>query len=656
MKNLLEQAYNSQKNGHYKESTELFLKIREHKDYYEIATLEIAKNYKMSNNPTKAIDYFIELLNYNNNNKEAIKELSQTACLSKNYKKAEEILKELFNKTKQNVFLIELIKIYFDKGCLHEIEKIMNDKKENKVLKDILDALKNNDSDKNIDFYNKKIEQKKDDYLLYLERAKLERNLGKYEQALIDFDMANHINNKDPYVLFERGRLKKEIKNYKGALEDFTEAINLNSKIYWFFLDLAMLQEELGEYDKYLLNLRKALDVLNKDLICDNDNIQLHINKFCIQRYLGVDEDMSLTLNKIKELNNNKSFGKYIDNIQSVALEKQKSAPYRCIFTWVMSPKCNYNCTYCSVRLFEHVKENIVDDKNINEIIDSWKNIYDKYGSSRIRLTGGEPSIYPNFFKILSVLSKYHRLQLGTNLSFDVNKFCDVSDPETIRVDASLHCEYVKLEDFIKKIEILKNNKYKVSVSYVAYPDFIKNITNVKKIIESMNIPFLVHPFSGIYKGKIYPLSYTEEERRKISMLDMKNTIEFKNREKINGIEENYFDRNNKFIDFDNIKKINELKKNLYLKNKKDDKYKMCKMGQMYAYIYPNGNTYRCCSSFNENYLGNLFDKSISLLEKAEKCYDINNCKCWRCMVLGEESRWLHTWLDDWEMEIWKKK
>ena len=51
--------------------------------------------------------------------------------------KAEEILKEFFNKTKQNVFLIELIKIYFDKGCLHEIEKIMNDKKENKVLKDI---------------------------------------------------------------------------------------------------------------------------------------------------------------------------------------------------------------------------------------------------------------------------------------------------------------------------------------------------------------------------------------------------------------------------------------------------------------------------------------------------------------------------------------
>ena len=78
----------------------------------------------------------------------------------------------------------------------------------------------------------------------------------------------------------------------------------------------------------------------------------------------------------------------------------------------------------------------------------------------------------------------------------------------------------------------------------------------------------------------------------------------------------------------------------------------MCEMGHMYARIYPNGNTYRCCSSDGNTYLGNLFDKTIILLEKAEKCYDIDNCRCWRCMIPGEEFRWLHTWLDDWEIEI----
>jgi sulfatase maturation enzyme AslB (radical SAM superfamily) len=432
------------------------------------------------------------------------------------------------------------------------------------------------------------------------------------------------------------------------------QAINLNDKVYWFFLDLAMLQEEIGENDKYLLNLRKALDALNTELVYNRDKIQLYIDKFCIQRYLGSSNEISSVLSKLKELGDDK-LNKNIKIIESVNSKRQIIAPYRCIFTWVMSPKCNYKCAYCSVRLFEKVNENIVNDKSVREIADSWKNIYEKYGSSRIRLTGGEPSIYPGFFSILKELTKYHRLQLGTNLSFDINKFCDVADPEKVRVDVSLHCEYVKLEDFVKKIELLKKNRFKVSVSYVAYPDFIKNISLAKREIENMDLPFFVHPFSGVYKGKVYPLSYTEEEKKQIFELDKKTNTELENRKRNNDTEEKFFNKDGT-INWNGINKIHEVKKETYLNNKKENKYKMCRMGQMYAYVYPNGNVYRCCSSFNDNYLGNLFDKTVKLLENSEKCYDIDNCKCWRCMVPGEESRWLHTWLDDWEMEIWEKE
>ena len=655
MKELLERAYNYQKNGQYKESIELFLKLRENKEYYEISTMEIAKNYKMANDPIKAIDYFAELVNYNCENQEAVKELSQTACLSKNYEKAEKTLKELFDKTKRNLFAIELIKLYFNKGCLYKIEELINDNKlKDTELKDILEQMKNNCDNKNIEFYDKQIERNKKDYLLYLERAKIEKNLGKYEQALNDFNIANNLNNKDPFVLFERGRLKKELRDFKGALEDFMQAINLNDKVYWFFLDLAMLQEEIGENDKYLLNLRKALDALNTELVYNRDKIQLYIDKFCIQRYLGSNNEISSVLSKLKELGDDK-LNKNIRIIESVDSKRQIIAPYRCIFTWVMSPKCNYKCAYCSVRLFEKVNENIVNDKSVREIADSWKNIYEKYGSSRIRLTGGEPSIYPGFFAILKELTMYHRLQLGTNLSFDINKFCDVADPDKVKVDVSLHCEYVKLEDFVNKIKFLKSNKFKLSVSYVAYPDFIKNIYLAKKEIENMGIPFFIHPFSGVYKGKVYPLSYTEEEKKQIFELDMKTNTELESRKKNNDTEEKFFNKDGT-INWNGINKIHEVKKETYLNNKKEDKYKICRMGQMYAYIYPNGNVYRCCSSFNDNYLGNLFDKTVKLLEKSEKCYDIDNCKCWRCMVPGEESRWLHTWLDDWEMEIWEKE
>ena len=118
----------------------------------------------------------------------------------------------------------------------------------------------------------------------------------------------------------------------------------------------------------------------------------------------------------------------------------------------------------------------------------------------------------------------------------------------------------------------------------------------------------------------------------------------------------NYKDKKDKSDDIkltkEEIEKSQQIKQKQFEDKVKLGKYRICEMGRMYARIYPNGNTYRCCSSDGNTYLGNLFDNSIKLLDQAEKCYDIDGCRCWRCMVPGEESRWLHTWLDDWETEI----
>ena len=194
MEKLLEQAYDYQKNGKYKDSTEQFLKLRENKECYEIATMEIAKNYKMANNPIKAIDYFAELVNYNNENQEAVKELSQTACLSKNYEKAENILREIFNKTNKNKFLIELIKIYFDKKDIEQVEKYisMSEKidKENLELKVLKAKLKKNQGylTKSIEIFEQllnKMDNKED---IYIELADICSLKGEYKKAIEYFE------------------------------------------------------------------------------------------------------------------------------------------------------------------------------------------------------------------------------------------------------------------------------------------------------------------------------------------------------------------------------------------------------------------------------------------------------------------------------------
>lgn len=194
MENLLEQAYDYQKNCQYEKSIDLFLKIRENKDYYEKATMEIAKNYKMSNNPSNAIDYFVELLNYNNNNQEAIKELSQTACLSGNYEKAETTLKDLFNKTNKNLFVIELIKIYFDKNDVEQAEKYISMSesidKDNLELKILKARLKKNQGylTKSIEILQQLLNllDNKDD--VYIELADIYSLKGEYEKAIEYFE------------------------------------------------------------------------------------------------------------------------------------------------------------------------------------------------------------------------------------------------------------------------------------------------------------------------------------------------------------------------------------------------------------------------------------------------------------------------------------
>jgi len=191
----------------------------------------------------------------------------------------------------------------------------------------------------------------------------------------------------------------------------------------------------------------------------------------------------------------------------------------------------------------------------------------------------------------------------------------------------------------------------------VAYPEFLKNIPESKKVIENMGIPFFIHPFSGCYNGKQYPAAYAEKEKNFIYDMDKKSEAELDWRNQMADTEFFHFESDKETAMSDETgEKIRNIISEEYITNKKNGRFKKCEMGRMYARMYPNGNTYRCCL-FNENtYLGNLFDKSVKLLEEPEKCYYVDSCRCWRCMVPNEESRWFNTWVDDWETEILEKK
>ncbi|MGE4385219.1 MAG: hypothetical protein AB7E39_05060 [Endomicrobiaceae bacterium] len=479
MEEILKEAYSCQANKEYEKSIKLFGQLKQIAVYYETALFETAKNYKMLNDPVKAVDCFIELIEYNNNQKEAVKELVQTACLSGNYDKTEKFLKKLSEKS-GNIFLYEsLVKIYFalkeDKQALKYIKLIkqtddsyipnLKELKEfanfgrnrKEVLPDLNVKIESDNQNGNLynergkvkrelsDFtgalqdFDKAVELDKNNAVFYAERGKVKRELSDFTGALQDFNKAVESDKDNAVFYAERGKVKKQLSDFAGAQLDFKEAIKLDGQKYWFYTELALLSQEEENNEEYYNCLRKAVEIIDSQILHSPENVALYIEKMVLQRYLCDGKQAMETMQNIKKLHVSSGVKRCIEKIEKVEESRRITAPYRLIVTWTMHYECNYNCAYCYAPRPEYITfknnpNNTARYEKLEKILDSWKFIYDKYGMSRIRIDGGEPSVYPFFYELMSDMSKYHRLQIGTNLSFDANKFCDFTGPENVRI------------------------------------------------------------------------------------------------------------------------------------------------------------------------------------------------------------------------------
>lgn len=297
------------------------------------------------------------------------------------------------------------------------------------------------------------------------------------------------------------------------------------------------------------------------------------------------------------------------------SIPKNKIPPYKVFLNWEIHHICNYKCSYCPASKHEEfIKEIYLP---IKKLAAHWECIYKKYGSTHIQISGGEPSIYPDFFGFLQNLSCIHTVEIITNLSFDLNMIINKISNKRLRIGASFHPEFASFNEFMAKVKEIRDANFEVWVNYVAYPELMQKMEYYKNEFSAAGIRFTIIPYSGKYKNRIYPKDYSEEE---LSFLKDHHEKSGENRK------QSY--RANL------IEKITDVSDDL--------KKKICRMGQMYAKIYPGGNAYRCCATKSLN-LGNIFNDSFTLLEEPLPC-DSDECLCWRCMVIGEEDRWGKHW------------
>ncbi len=154
---------------------------------------------------------------------------------------------------------------------------------------------------------------------------------------------------------------------------------------------------------------------------------------------------------------------------------------------------------------------------------------------------------------------------------------------------------------------------YDIGINYVAYPLQLGRMREFKLAFEKEHVSFTIMPFRGEFAGRAYPAGYTEEEKELIRQCDSNLTI------------------SSKMIDW-------------YGRDKLSRKDTVCRMGQMYTKIHPNGDALRCCYIHDKGKLGNLIDGTFSLWDEPRVC-EYPECPCWTAMVIGKEQDWQSHWV-----------
>ncbi len=191
--------------------------------------------------------------------------------------------------------------------------------------------------------------------------------------------------------------------------------------------------------------------------------------------------------------------------------------PENCkMMIWKINSDCNLNCNYChddkpsANKTFTPVQIEKAFDKN--DI--TWF----------VNITGGEPFLYPEFIKIIRVLTKNHFVSINTNLTKDnySQLFSIEGKDHILGINASLHIDQLEsknlLQTYIQNFNLLKNSGIPILASIVAHPMILENIVaQIHQLNEQGIKPVVLRFFYGSYQNKIYPESYTPAEINLIS-------------------------------------------------------------------------------------------------------------------------------------------
>lgn len=243
---------------------------------------------------------------------------------------------------------------------------------------------------------------------------------------------------------------------------------------------------------------------------------------------------------------------------------------------------CNLNCSYCI-----NLNEEGSNRKSVTRTAMSganWAKAINKLNILNtdlpITIQGGEPTFHKEFYEMINLIDDNIKLDLLTNMMFDVDEFIKQIDPKRFTREAkyaairvSYHPGENKIEDLIIKHDKLKDAGFYTGLYAVKTPENEKHIDEVMKQCLDKGIDFRVKEYLG-FDGEKWHGTYKFPEAI----------------------------------------------------SQKIEKYCECKTSELI--LAPSGHVFRCHSDLYENRtpIGHILDPEFKIEQIHRECYVFGHC------------------------------
>lgn len=290
---------------------------------------------------------------------------------------------------------------------------------------------------------------------------------------------------------------------------------------------------------------------------------------------------------------------------------------------WHLLNTCNFRCSYCFFG-----PEVLGSKLQIFASPHQWCDAFNAIGGTwLVHITGGEPSLYPDFVELCEGLVANHFISINSNLTHPcLNSFAARIDPSRVSfINASFHLEERERRsghgEFLRHADNLHTAGFLLLPSLVATPSALARFEEAIALLKPAGLFPIPKLFRGCWNGATYPKAY--------NLLDKSRFRHYSQQAR------DFYGSAGAQMAEPSLDILND---DAFVDGLPVYKGLMCEAGVRFVHIVPNGDVFRCGGI---DLQGNLLDGSFVRRThhapcSSEHCYYFCNKYADRTQILPQ--------------------